>query len=266
MTENKNRQILKIFNKIKEHSLHEYDDINPDEYISPEQFIRLFSFKHYPFENIYLNNEKPKVIINKNGYGYISFPQPSLYDDNIEELFKLSQNIIKIEHKVKGWIIDLRSNTGGTELCFLLLIIIFIDIEYEGLLYSIIKNDNDIITDASIYNNTLFLRSKYAQQPRIYNIKDKLHRVKNKKNIKIIVDQYTGSGSEYVCLVLKSFGAKIYGEQDKTLGVLNLTSGYLIDDVISIHFPNAHVYDKNNLKNNIYIESIKNIKSQYLLP
>jgi C-terminal processing protease CtpA/Prc len=264
MSENKNKQILKIFNKIRQQSVIEYDDINPDEYISVPHFIRLFSL--YNHNNTSHNKELPKLVKNKHGYGYIVLPPSRLYNNMDSYIYALSNNMAKIEKNVRGWIIDLRGNDGGSVYCFMLFILIFVDINYEGLLCSIIKGNNDIVADYSFYNNSLILRNKYEQMPTVINIKNELHRTSNNKNIKILVDKFTGSGSEYVCLVLKSFGAKIYGTDDKTYGLLNLTAGYLLDDSITLYFPNAFVYDKNNLKHNIYIDSTKNIKPDFLLP
>lgn len=265
MSDKKNKAIMNIYNKIKKISLHEYDDINPEEYISPEHFVRLFTTSD-KFAISTFWNEKPNVVVNKAGYGYIVFPPPSLFDNNINEIDKLSSKISKIENKVKAWVIDLRSNFGGFEHLFQYFVSIFIPDDYEGILYSIIKGDNDILHDVSIYNNDIINRQKYSQSISVHHIKKELIRTKIKKNIHVLVNDKTASGGEFVCLILKSFGAKIYGSTDKTSGALNMTSGYILDEHISVHFPNAFIYDKNNLKHNIYIESSLDIKKKFLLP
>lgn len=266
MTQNKNKEILKIFNTIRKYSLYQYDDIDPDNYISPQHFLRLFYSKYHPEIGTMDNFEKPQVTINSKGYGYIVFPPSSRFKDNYKEISKVSKSIVDLDEQAKGWVIDMRGNTGGAMDIFLLFITIFIPIKYQGTIFSLVKDDNDIIEHIGLYDNILYMRSKYSQYTHSFHLKDTIHRLTSKKQIYILVDNSTGSGSEYLCMVLKSFGAKICGSSENTRGILNLTVGYIIDDVLSIYFPNAFVYDKNNLKQDIYIKPDKEISPKYLLP
>jgi len=261
----KNEQIIKVFEKIRELSVFEYPDIDPNTYISVEHFIRLFTQKYHS-QYLLPSIELPNVTVNKSGYGYAVFPPSYSFSDNNREIYKISKSISKLDSKVKGWVIDLRSNGGGNVISYVLFSLIFISTDFEGQLVSIIKQEDDIILDLNLYNDILFIRHKYDQQIMSIEIKDRLKRLKNTKNIKILVDKNSGSASEFLCILLHSFGAKIYGEHDTTLGLLNLSVGYIIDEYITIFFPNAVVYNKDKLKNNVYITTTKNIKPEFLLP
>lgn len=268
MTQKKNKEIIKIFEIMRENSIIEYEDIDPNNYMSPNHFLRLFYAKYSPMYDLLppSNVEKPQVAINKYGFGYIVLPQPIFFKNSSKEIGKLSKKLLEIENQIKGWVIDLRSNTGGLEYIYLLFIMIFVPIKYQGLLFSLIKDDDNIIHDVSVYNGVLHMRNKYNQSTSSIVLKNVISRLTKKRKINILVDKLTGSGSEYVCLVLKSFGAQICSEDESTLGILNLTVGYLINDVLSMYFPNAHVYDRNKIKQDIYIKVDKKIKPQYLLP
>lgn len=261
----KNNQIIKMFETIRESSILEYDEINPNEYISVDHFLRIFNAKYHG--DIQLPNfEGPAVTVNKSGYGYVVLPPSDCFDNNMDYIYKISQDIVKLDNKVKGWVIDLRCNGGGSIMVFMLFALIFIPSEYEGLLFSMIKDSDDILFDLSVYNGTLYMRIKYLQGIEVFDIKEKLRRLKNTKNVKILVDEKSGSASEYISLILKSFGAKVYGAHESTMGLLNMSMGYIIDESTSIFFPNAYVYGKDNFKNNIYLTTEKNIKSEFLLP
>jgi len=262
----KNNKILSIFNKMKQISAVEYPDtINPNEYTSVEQFIRIFT-NHYHGPGFGTSvEENITVVLNSKNYGIITMPASKAFKHDDKTIFNLSKLIAKMEPKVKGWVIDLRSNTGGSINVFALFSLIFIPKEYEGILWTIMKSNNDILHEASTYNDVLYLRYKYSQNMHVINL-NKLHRTKNNNEIVILVDQYSFSGSEFVCLILKSFGAKIYGNFDQSGGALNLSCGYLVTDDMNMYFPNAFVYDKNNLKHYIYLETSGEIKDKYLLP
>ena len=261
----KNTQIMKAFDKIREFSILEYPDIDPNNYISLEHFLRLFNQKYHS-PAVLQTLEMPEVTINSHGYGYVVFPSSSSFNNDSNIIYKLSKQLSKIENKVKGWIIDLRGNGGGNIFIFSLFALIFIPSDFEGQLLSIIRHEDDIILDINVYDDILHMRHKYDQFITSTGIKDNLKRLKNIKNIKILVDKNTGSASEYVAIILKSFGAKIYGEHDTTMGLLNITVGYIIDEYITLFFPNSSVYNKDNFKNEVYINTDKKIKPEFLLP
>lgn len=260
----KNKKIINTLNLIKKYSVNTYpDDIDPNEHLSEEQFIRILTHNYNDFGASL--KEPIRIAINKHKYGIIVLPPSDAFNDDENEIYKLSKFLSKIESEVKGWVIDLRSNTGGAVHIFALFITIFLSEDYEGILWSIKKNNNDVIQDVSITHDMLHIRIKYQQYASSYEF-GKLVRLKENKKIKILIDEYSMSGSEFVCLVLKSFGAKIYNSSNRSGGALNRSAGYLVDPNISMYFPNAYIYDKNNLKNDIYIESAKTIKKKYFLP
>lgn len=263
----KNNKILAIFKKMKEISDIEYpDEINPNEYTSVEQFIRVFTNQNHGVSFGTELKEKINVCINSHKYGIVTMPASKLFEDNVNDIYKLSKMVTKMEPKVKGWVLDLRSNTGGRIDIFSLFALIFIPQSYDGVLWTIMKSNNDILAEVSVYNNSLFMRYKYTQHTSVIDLEGKLFRVGNDKKVVVLVDQYSYSGSEFVCLILKSFGAKIYGDLNKSGGALNLTAGYLVSNDVTMFFPNAFVYDKNNLKHYIYLETSGKIKDKFFLP
>lgn len=263
----KNSKILQIFKKIKEHSVDDYpDEIDPNKYLSVEQFIRILTFTYGDKRFGTSLKENIQVAINKHKYGIIVLPSSKAFNDDENKIYELSKMLKKMDSKVKGWVIDLRSNTGGNLFIFALFTLIFIPGDYNGLIWSLMRSESEIISDVSIYNGILYMRQKYDQFVYSGNFENKLIRIGNNKRIKILIDDCTVSGPEFICLVLKSFGAKIYGDVNKSGGALSMTVGYIIDNDISMFFPNAYVYDKNNLEHNIYLETSNNIKSKYLLP
>lgn len=260
----KNKDILKIFNIMKNLSILEYEDIDPEEYISVEHFLRIISYKYNKYSNSLSYPETIQYRINRNNYCVICIPSLDYNNTTHSMIYELSKKLVKIDKDIKGWVIDLRSNTGGVGILFMLFMMIFIDTDYNGLLYSIKKDNDEIIHDCTVDNNILYTRNIYQQYVHKISLSN-LERVKNKK-IKILIDNYSASGAEYVAIILESFGAVIYGNHDKSLGALNLTSSFLIEGGITLYFPNAHFYDKNNLKHNIYLEISKPINKKYLLP
>lgn len=266
----KNKKILEIFNTIKSISVIDpIEEINPNDYVTVEQFIRIYMCNNNRIYFSIHNAETIEYSINKNNYCVIAFPPSDKFNHDCKEIFKFANRLKKLEQSdqyIRGYVIDLRSNTGGDSLIFSLFGLIFIDPDYEGLLYTVKKETNenkeDILFDHTVVNNNLIMRRKYSQDVNSFNI-SKLYRVKNNKNIKILLDNYSASGSEFLSMMLKSFGAKLYGIHDKSAGALNITVSYLLNNGITLRFPNAYIYDRNNLQHNIYLETKKIVGRKY---
>ena len=255
------KDILNFYEKLKNQSAIKIDDkINPREYVSFEQFIKIINIKYYDcFFSFFdsLKNESPFVKLNKYNYGYVYLPSIEY-----EHINKFYNDIKRFDQKYepKKWIIDLRGNYGGLIQSHIEIIIPFIKI--KGRLLSLKrKNLNELSLDVVINNDDyLKLRMESGQNDYTTDIL-KVYRVINNDDINILVDESTASAAEFIAIILKKLGAKIYGK--KTMGLTNLFLGHIFKNV-SLYFPISSFYDENLHEDGIHPD-FNEIKKEFYL-
>ena len=107
----------------------------------------------------YSTNPTFEVKILDNQYGYILMPSINFEDISKENIHKLSQPLydevckIKNSKKIKGWIIDLRFNTGGNSMPMLLALYDFLG---NNVVYGTLNIDKKRLSTTRLNNGNYF--------------------------------------------------------------------------------------------------------------
>lgn len=189
------------------------------------------------FTSISEINYTPCGYMMRNGYAFIWIPHfdsDLIYDrNNFIQVYKVIKIINWLyKSNPKGWIIDLRGNTGGIIEFFMVAICQFID-EFE--LHGVDKHgesNSSIISrnDTFIYTNNHeeIFRMEYPYKS---NIKI--------DNIRILIDENTASAAEFITIILKKFkGAKIYGHD--SFGIITVMNDEYVQNV-NVIFPISQI-------------------------
>lgn len=148
----------------------------------------------------YSSNPTFEVKVIDNNYGYILMPAMNFEDVSPENINKLAQPMydqiaeVKSKNKIKGWIIDLRFNTGGHSFPMLLALYDFLG---NNIVYGSLDNKNQLINITRLNNGNYF------------DNKDTISWIKpNGKNLEkskvaIITGIVTGSSGEITAISFK---------------------------------------------------------------
>lgn len=148
----------------------------------------------------YVTTPAFEVKVIDNNYGYILIPGMNVLDNSSVNIQKLAQPMydqiatIKNTHQLKGWIIDLRFNTGG--LCHPMLLSLY---DFLG--------DNTIYGSLDI-NKKLFLtvrmkNGKYYDNDQYVSCIIPKGKKLTKTNVAVIVGKVTGSSGEITAIAFK---------------------------------------------------------------
>ena len=187
----------------------------------------------------YVTNPSFEVKVLDNNYGYILMPSMNFEDVSPENISKIAQPMydqiakIKSNNKLKGWIIDLRFNSGGHVYPMLLAL-------YDFLGNNTVWGELNIkrtITSTISLNNGKYLQNKEVK----YSI-NPAGKLLDKSKIAIITNIGTGSSGEITAIAFKERKNTIFiGENTNGLTTTNdkrdlpfelymaLTTGYDCD-------------------------------------
>ncbi|AUP78539.1 S41 family peptidase [Flavivirga eckloniae] len=189
-----------------------------------------------------------KVLDNK--YGYILIPGMLYEDTSVENVHNIAQPLydkictIKNNHNIKGWIIDLRFNTGGNVHPMLLALYDFLGDTSQ--VYGTLGIDkNKLISKASLSNG------KYYENDTLSSYIIPKGKELTKTPVAIITGIVTASSGEIVALAFKGRNNTIYiGE--KTIG--KTTTNDKVDLPFGAYMALTVGYDCD--RNNIFYKNI----------
>ncbi len=199
----------------------------PPEYVNIAKLKYYISIGHFIYLNrfsaIKMFNEEyhfmPQGKINPNGYAFLWLPH--IDKENFDEyksraiVYRTMKIISQLNAKSpKGWIIDLRNNTGGIVEYFTAAICQIID-EFELVGYDKKGEPNSRIV-ATKDNFKLEIENEIVVSV------DYPFRVKiNFKNLYVLINENTASAAEVLAILLKKYkGAKICGNE--SYGIVSL--------------------------------------------
>ncbi|QIL41073.1 peptidase S41 protein [Pedobacter sp. HDW13] len=139
-----------------------------------------------------------KVIDGK--YGYILMPGMVFFDTSPENIHKIAQPLydqiaeVKAKHKIEGWIIDLRFNTGGNSWPMLLALYDFLGDHYIGGSLNINKKQDSKIK---------LSKGRYIDNAKSISYITPTGALLDKAKVAVITGVLTGSSGEVTALAFK---------------------------------------------------------------
>ncbi|MGL5235459.1 MAG: S41 family peptidase [Empedobacter falsenii] len=186
-------------------------------------------------------------LLNKN-IGYLRIPGNS--DFSFKKVDSIANDIVaninsKNSNKIKGWIIDLRVNTGGNMYPILLGLKEFIgnNLVFGGF----INSKNEITGNWEIKNNELLIDNNPLERKSKFTFVPKLD-----VPIVVLTSNYTASAGEMTAISLIG-RPNTYTVGESSANYTTAVQGFEIDDNSAINLSTDYVFDRNKRK---YIQPI----------
>lgn len=245
--------IKEILKNIKVFAYLYYNKYNS--YINLNEFINIKHFLYSLDKSlIYVYDIKynPIGLINYANYAFIWLPDIFTTNDNDNK--KIVYRMLKIfnaldKENPKGWVIDLRGNTGG----YIEHYVAAISPLLSKFIISGINKKTDQTLTIESDGNTFIM--EYVDELLVKNELPYFSEVKNKSNINILVNEDSASAAEIIAVLLRiNLGAKIYGTP--TTGVISSVESVKYKN-IEIEYPLCDIIYDGKVQDNIIPDSTK---------
>lgn len=181
-----------------------------------------------------------KTAILSNGYGYIRIPaiKTSKQEDINRYAQQIQDSICKLNpNKLKGWIIDLRLNPGGSMFPMIAGIGSLIG---DGVCGAFVDPIGNTKTKWIIKSDDLYFDNQQLTKVEKKCLLNKLPK------IAVLIGQVTASSGEATAIALKGRpNTKFFGE--KTSGYVTANQGYQIDKNIKLEVAESYYADRNGV-------------------
>ncbi len=228
------------------------DILLPEKYINLKHLIYVNRFNALEIDEN-LSYFEPCGKINKHNYAYLWLPHIMREADEEYLSRSMVYRCMKIIYalwlkKPNGWIIDLRSNTGGIVEYYIAALSQFVDD------FSLVGHDRKGRANSSI-SSTGNTFKMVTEDEVIFDLEFPFKVNIEMENIHILIDENTASAAEIVTILLRKYkGAKVYGNDSFGIVSLMVSTHYkdytLIFPISKIEFDGGTIEGK--IKPDVY--------------